>query len=259
MSGIENRIRSVQRRTEILRAVRQAGSASVTALAQALGVSTESIRRDLKGLIESGAVLKFHGGIMDPAHQEEPPFQRRMRVNAKAKRKIASLVLERIHDGDSLILDNGTTTALVAEALAARSKLVIVTNSAQIACRLAGRNGNRVFLAGGEVSGDDAAAFGPGALEFLRQIRVRYALLSAGSIGPAGEIRVFHLCEAEFARAAMGQATESWVIADASKFTREAPVQCCELTAINRLITDLAPQASLRAACADADVEIVSG
>lgn len=250
---------SVQRRTAILRAVRQAGTASVTALAEALGVSTESIRRDIKELIESGAVLRFHGGIMDPAHQEEPPFQRRMRVNREAKRKIAGLVLELVRDGDSLILDNGTTTAYVAEALAARAKLVVVTNSAQIACRLAGRNNNRVFLAGGEVSGDDAAAFGPGALEFLRQIQVRYALLSAGGIGPKGDIRVFHLFEAEFARAAMAQARESWVIADASKFAREAPVQCCALDAINRLITDTPPDATLRAACADADVEIVSG
>jgi DeoR family glycerol-3-phosphate regulon repressor len=250
---------SVQRQTEILRAVRMAGSASVAGLAEQLGVSTESIRRDIKTLIESGAVLRFHGGIMDPAHQEEPPFQRRMRVNREAKRKIAGLVLELVRDGDSLILDNGTTTAYVAEALAARARLVVVTNSAQIACRLAGRNNNRVFLAGGEVSGDDAAAFGPGALEFLRQMTVRYALLSAGGIGPNGEIRVFHLFEAEFARTAMAQARESWVIADASKFGREAPVQCCELTAINRLITDTPPDAALSAACADADVEIVSG
>ena len=250
---------SVQRRLEILRAVRQDGSASITSLAEQLGVSTESIRRDINELVETGAVLRFHGGIMDPAHQEEPPFQRRMRVNREAKRKIASLALELIRDGDSLLLDNGTTTAYVAEALAARAKLTIFTNSAQIACRLAGRNNNRVFLAGGEVSGDDAASFGPGTLDFLRQIRVRYALLSAGGIGPQGEIRVFHLFEAEFARAAMGQATESWVIADASKFGREAPVQCCELTAINRIITDSPPAPALRAACADADVEIVSG
>lgn len=249
---------SVQRQTAILRNVRQSGSCSVAELAERLGVSTESIRRDIKELIESGAVLRFHGGIMDPAHQEEPPFQRRMRVNREAKQKIANLALDLIRDGDSLILDNGTTTTYVAEALAARSKLVVVTNSAQIACRLAGRNNNRVFMAGGEVSGDDAAAFGPAVLEFLRQIQVRYALLSAGGIGPAGEIRVFHLFEAEFARAAMGQARESWVIADASKFGRDAPVTCCPLTAINRLITDTIPGATLRAACADADVEIVT-
>ncbi len=250
---------SGHRQTAILRTVRQSGIATVAALAAELGVSTESIRRDIKPLIESGAVLRFHGGIADPAHQDEPPFQRRMRVNREAKRKIAGLVLGLIRDGDSLLLDNGTTTAFVAEALAVRSKLVIVTNSAQIACRLAGRNGNRVFLAGGEVSGDDAAAFGPGTLEFLSRFQLRYALLSAGGIGPQGEIRVFNLFEAEFARAAMRQARESWVIADASKFGREAPVQCCPLAAINRLITDAPPDAALRAACADADVEIVAG
>ena len=204
-------------------------------------------------------MLRFHGGIADPAHQEEPPFQRRMRVNREAKRRVASLVLDLIHDGDSLILDNGTTTAYVAEALAARSRLVVMTNCAQIACRLAGRNNNRVFMAGGELAGDDAAAFGPAALEFLRQFQLRYALLSAGGIGTDGDIRVFHLFEAEFVRAAMGQASESWVIADGSKFGREAPIKLCDLTAVNRLITDTPPPPALRAACQDADVAIISG
>jgi DeoR family transcriptional regulator, glycerol-3-phosphate regulon repressor len=250
---------SVQRQAEILRAVRQSGSATVTALAAQLEVSTESIRRDIKSLIASGAVLRFHGGIMDPGHREEPPFQRRMQVNREAKRKIAGLVLELVRDGDSLILDNGTTTAYVAEALAARSKLVVVTNSAQIACRLAGRNNNRVFMAGGELSGDDAAAFGPGALAFLRQFEVRCALLSAGAIGASGEIRVFHLFEAEFARAAMAQARETWVIADGSKFGREAPVKLCGLNEVNRLITDMPPPADFALAWTAAGVEINAG
>jgi DeoR family glycerol-3-phosphate regulon repressor len=247
-----------QRQTEILRHVRQAGSISVAALAVRLGVSTESIRRDIKALVESGAVQRFHGGIADPAFQEEPPFERRMRVNREAKRKVAALVAGLIRDGDSLILDNGTTSAYVAETLAARSKLLVVTNSAQIACRLAGRKGNRVFLAGGEMQGEDAAAFGETSLNFLLQVRVDYALLSAGGIGPDGALRVFHLFEADFARAAMAQARESWVIADAAKFGREAPVQVCALEAVNRLITDQPPDEALRAACAMAGVEIVT-
>jgi DeoR family glycerol-3-phosphate regulon repressor len=247
-----------QRQAEILRAVRQAGSISISALAARLEVSTESIRRDIKELVDTGAVRRFHGGIADPAFEEEPPFERRMRVNREAKRHVAALAAGLIRDGDSIILDNGTTTAYIAEALAARSKLMVVTNAAQIACRLAGRNGNRVFLAGGEMSGDDAAAFGQSAMDFLRQFRVDYALLSAGGIGPQGEIRVFHLYEAEFARIVMGQARESWVVADASKFGRAAPVEVCPLAAINRIITDTPPEAALRGACAEADVDIVT-
>lgn len=247
-----------QRSTEILRIVHQAGNISVSALAARLDVSTESIRRDLKALVESGAVQRFHGGIAVPGFQEEPPFERRMRVNREAKRRVAALAAELIKDGDSLILDNGTTSAYVAETLAARRKLLIVTNSAQIACRLAGRKENRVFLAGGEIPGEDAAAFGATTLAFLRQVRVDVALLSAGGIGPGGELRVFHLFEAEFARAAMEQARESWVIADSSKFGRDAPVEVCPLTSFNRIITDQPPSAGLQAACADADVEITA-
>jgi DeoR family transcriptional regulator, glycerol-3-phosphate regulon repressor len=246
---------STHRQAEILHAVRQSGRVSLSALAARFGVSSESIRRDIKPLLAAGAVTRFHGGIADPARQEEPPFLRRMRVNRDAKRRIAALALDLIHDGDSLLLDNGTTTAYVAEILAARTNLFIVTNSAHIACRLAGRNNNRVFCAGGEMTGDDAAAFGAAALDFLAQFRLRLALLSAGSITAEG-IRVFHLFEAEFARAAISAAQESWIIADSSKFAREAPVACLPLTAFTRLITDTEPSAAFQSAARDADVSI---
>ena len=72
-----------------------------------------------------------------------------MRLNRGAKRIVAGLVRDMVRDGDSLILDNGATSAYVAEALSIRSNLVVVTNSAEIAWRLASRNGNRVFRSGG--------------------------------------------------------------------------------------------------------------
>ena len=250
---------SLKRQADILQAVRETGSASITELAARLDVSTETIRRNIKPLIEQGSVLRFHGGIMSPEQTEDPPFQRRMQLNRAGKRKVADLVLDMVRDGDSLILDNGTTTTYVAEALAARSNLVVVTNSAQIACRLASRNNNRVFMTGGELGGDDAAAFGRGSIEFLKQFEVRCALISVAGINARGELVDFHLFEAEFSRAAMAQAEETWVIADQSKFGREAPVKVCELGMVHKIVTDAPPPEDFAARCAALGVHMVTG
>ncbi len=85
---------SLKRQSEILNAVRQHGSCSITDLADTLSVSTETIRRNIQPLIEKGSVLRFHGGIMIPEQLDEPPFQRRMQVNRDAKRTIAAMVRE---------------------------------------------------------------------------------------------------------------------------------------------------------------------
>ncbi|KQT46256.1 hypothetical protein ASG43_11540 [Aureimonas sp. Leaf454] len=248
---------SYKRQSEILQAVREAGSYSISALAERLSVSAETIRRNIKPLIESGQVLRFHGGILDPGQVEEPAFRRRMQVNRDAKRAIASMAASVIRDGDSLILNSGTTTTYLAEALAAHSRLVVVTNSAEIACRLASRNGNRVFMIGGELSGDDAAAFGPAALDFLRQFEVHFAFLAVGGITLRGDLMDFHLFEAELSRAAMAQAQEVWLLADASKFGREAPVRVCELSEIDAVVCEVDPPPAFLKQCREASVRVV--
>ncbi|WP_225766707.1 DeoR/GlpR family DNA-binding transcription regulator [Inquilinus sp. Marseille-Q2685] len=241
---------------EILHAVRESGSCSIADLARRFAVSTETTRRSVKPLIETGAVVRFQGGVMLRAGLEEPPFQRRMQRNREAKQAVAALVAARIADGDPIILDNGTTSAYVAQALAHHSRLVVVTNSAEIACRLAPRNDNRVFLCGGEVNGDDVAAFGPSAIAFVRQFQVRCAVLSVGGINGRGELVDFHLFEAEFSHAAMAQAAETWVIADHSKFGREAPVKVCSLADVDLVLTDRPPPPDFARRCDAAGVRI---
>ncbi len=249
---------SLRRQTDILHAVKEVGTYSITDLAEKLQVSSETIRRNLKPLIDNGTLIRFHGGIMDPEYVEEPPFQRRMQVNKEAKKKVAALIASIVKDEDSLILDNGTTTTYVAEALAHHSKLTVVTNSAEIACRLSSRNGNRVFITGGEISGDDAAAFGPSTIEFVQQFEVKYAFISTSGINNRGELVDFNLFEAEFSRAAMRQAQETWVIVDQSKFGRSAPVKVCELAAVDTIVCDDFPPPQFQQKCGDAEVRVLT-
>jgi DeoR family glycerol-3-phosphate regulon repressor len=114
----------------------------------------------VRPLTENGSVLKIHGAVGLAGQVGEAPFQRRMRENADAKRLIARAMAQMIHDGDSVMLDTGTTTSFVARELLGHRRLTVVTNSSDIARTLATVNGNKVYMAGGELRSDSGAAFG---------------------------------------------------------------------------------------------------
>ena len=191
-------MRLQKRKDEILKAVQTYGACSIAELAQELEVSDETIRRTIKPLVEQGIVNKVHGGIVLRENLQEPPFQRRMQENLEAKRSIAKLVLNYLQDGDSIMIDTGSTTAYVAHTLRTLSDLFVVTNCTEIGRILAPRRGNQVHITGGELRADDSAAFGASAIAFARQFQVKYAILSIGGINDRGEFMDFHLCEAEF-------------------------------------------------------------
>ncbi len=248
---------SSKRQMEILEAVRLRGACTIGELAARFDVSDETIRRNVKPLVSRGLVLKVHGGIVSADGVQEPPYQRRMLENREAKQRIAACVAEQIRDGDSLMLDTGSTTAYVALALVHHSNLVVVTNSVEIARTLATRNGNRVYMAGGELRADDAAAFGPSAQNFVRQFRVEHAVLSIGAIREDGAFMNFHLCEGEFSRAVIAQAEHTTVAADQSKFGRKGVVRVCDAAQVGTLVTDAEPPEPLSAHLAEAGVRVV--
>ncbi|MEJ8573640.1 DeoR/GlpR family DNA-binding transcription regulator [Microbaculum marinum] len=245
-----------QRQSEIMRLVRLRGACSIGELADRLSVSDETIRRTVKPLVSEGVLAKVHGGIRLPDSHSEPPFQKRMLDNANAKQRIAERVAAMISNGDTLMLDCGSTTAFVARALSQHSGLTVVTNSAEIARTLAPNNSNRVFMAGGELRSDDTAALGPEALAFASQFRVRHAILSIGAMGLDGSLMVYHLAEAEFSRAVINQAEQVIVAADASKFGRPSLVRICGPERIDTLVTDREPPGELAATLRDAGAKI---
>ncbi len=246
-----------KRQTEILQAVRLSGACSIGELAERFEVSGETIRRTVKPLVSLGLVRRVHGGITLPERLHEPPFQKRMQQNSAEKQRIARKVAEMVDNGDSLILDCGSTTTYVARALSQHRGLVVVTNSAEIARTLATNDSNKVFMAGGELRSDDTASLGPEALSFVRQFQVRHAILSLGAISDDGDMMVYHLSEADFSRAVMERAENVIVAADHSKFCRKGLVKICEPERIDRLVTDAAPGALLRGCLEDAQVEIL--
>lgn len=245
------------RQKDILDLVQAHGSLSIIDLADRLDVSDETIRRNVRPLETAGLVVKVHGGVMLPEQMHEPPIEKRMRQQAEAKKRIAESVARRIRDGDSLMIDTGSTTAYVARALCQRANLMVVTNSTQIANMLSTRNGNRVFMAGGELRDHDAAAFGLDTITFVRKFQVRYAILSMAAVHPEKGCMDFHPCEADFSNALMDQAEHVMVVADATKFNRTSLVKVCDFDRIHMLVTDAPPDAELADRLAANEVDVV--
>lgn len=222
-----------------------------------MGVSEETIRRNVRKLAAAGMVRKVHGGVYLPDTVQELTFHQRMDENPDAKRRVASAVAAIIRDGDSLFLDIGSTTAYVAQALRGHRDLFVVTNSVAVAHTLATRNGNRVFLAGGELRSHDAGAFGREALAFVQQFSVQYAVLSAAAIDAGTGFMLFDLQEAEFSRGIMARAAQTIVAADATKFGRRAPIRMAAPDGIDMLVTNAAPPADIAETLAAASVRVI--
>lgn len=233
------------RQAEILAAAKRDGAAGISALAAALGVSLETVRRDIRPLVEDGHLVKKHGTVHVPDHGREAPFDRRMRENAAEKRRIARHIAARIADGDSIMMDTGTTTSILARELAARRELTIVTNSSDVARTLATVNGNKVFMAGGELHGDNGAAFGRTAIEFVARFRVRHAIISIGAIDARMGPMDYLLEEAEFARTVLSCGANRILATDHTKFERTALVKVCEFSDLDLLVTDRSPPADI--------------
>ncbi len=247
---------AMPRDEELLDLLRPGGTARIEALARRLGVSQETVRRGLKRLEAQGRVTRFHGGAGLREVGAEPSFAHRMRLHPDAKRAIARRVGQLVPDGASVFLDIGSTTAFAALALQARRDLMVATNSLAVAHALAGRNGNRVFMAGGELRAHDGGAFGAEALAFLRQFHVSRAFLSAAALGPDG-VFVHDMSEAEIGRAMASQADEVVIVADRFKFAQSAPIRLFGWDLVTRLITDTAPPPELSRILGLQGVEIV--
>ena len=246
-----------KRHGEILRLLREEGTISIADLAARLGVSLETVRRDVKPLSDEGQILRMHGAVGLPSHVGEAPFDRRMRENAAATRAIARHVAATIRDGDSVMLDTGTTTSFLARELLGHRRLTVVTNSSDIARTLATVNGNRVYMAGGELRPDSGAAFGVSAIEFVSRFSVAHAIISAGAVDAVEGVMDYDLEEAEFARMVLSRGERRAVVTDGSKFGRRGLVHVCGFAGFGELVTEARPPDDIAAELERAGARLV--
>lgn len=250
-------MKKAKRHTAIIDYVTESGDATIAELARALGVSGETVRRDVRELALEGAVRKFHGGVSLPESYMDASYHERLRQNIDGKRAIADAAASLLSDGESAMLDTGTTLSYVAQALKNRNDLFVVTNSVDVARTLAFQKGNRVFMAGGELSDSDACALGPTAIEFVERFRVSTAFISAGAVNIVDQLMAYRLSEAEFSNAIIRRADRVVLCVDRTKMGRRAAVKIANFDAIDILITDAPLPADIDAAARGAGVGVI--
>ena len=175
-----------ERRSRLLELVRTRGFASLPDLADALAVSESTVRRDLDYLEESGTAKRTHGGVFYTGPSPKlPHFDERQPAQWDKKRAIAARAAELIEDGDTLLLDGGTTTYEVARLLVGRH-LQIVTNSLPVANLFASNATTDLVLLGGYVYPRTGVSLGPYANQMLASLNVRRTVLSVAGINERG-------------------------------------------------------------------------
>lgn len=236
---------------------RLGGSARNAQIAQVMDVSEETVRRLVKTLAKAGKVERVHGGTYLRGAQDAPIYSGALEQSPKEKASIARALLDFIEDGMTLFINVGSTTTYVAEQLRDKKNLIVVTNSVTVVLALANHNGNRVFLAGGEILRSERGAFGSATEGFARKFSYDIAIFGADAISADHGFLLLNPAEADLTRTVTEQAELSIVTADHRKFNERAPMVACAPEQIGRLITDAKPDATLCAALEKWGVELV--
>ncbi|MCP3971299.1 MAG: DeoR/GlpR transcriptional regulator [Rhodobacteraceae bacterium] len=245
------------RQQAILKHLKQTGRALVDDLANLLGATPQTIRKDLTSLADNNQIIRFHGGAALVAGTEYTNFDARAEISREEKDAIGRLVAAEIPNFASVILNGGTTTAAAAAHLDFHSGLKVVTDSVYLANILRRNIGVEVMVPGGIVRASDGAILGESAVDFIRQFRADIAVIGAAAIAPDGALMDYDLREASVTRAIIASARNVVLAADSSKFGRMAPVCFARLDQIDSLATDPDCPDALRTLCDDNGVRLL--
>ena len=228
------------RRKRILELLAQNGQVTVAELSGLLNATQTTIRTDLDTMAAENRLVRIPGGaIAIPAQPVQTPVQEAAPdALAAQKRAIAAKVLSHIQDGDTLFLNSGSTTLRVAEALCARKRLCVVTNSIRAAEVLAGYPETHVVLLGGEINAIYGFTFGDDAVQQLGRYQPAWAILSVDGVNAVQGITTYHAEEAMVNRIMIQQAHRAIIAADRRKVGRAGFTGICRLDDRFTVITD---------------------
>lgn len=248
-----------RRQNDLLRLARSQGQVMVNDLAEHFEVSVDTIRRDLDALALRGLLTRTHGGAVpvEPLVNRDSSFAIKMQKQTAEKRRIARAAAELIRDGETLIINGGSTTHYFAQELGHRKNLTVVTNSLSIPPALPEHAIRRIYVLGGPYLVENQSTLGP--LEFAGAggITVDTAVIGVGGITAKGGLSVTVLEDATMTSAMITAAHRSIVLADASKFGHNDFAHLGSFTRIQILVTDRELPEDIASAMVAAGVEVI--
>ncbi len=197
---------------------------TVAALQKTLRISPATLRRDLAEMEAQGAIVRVHGGVVNPQSlQGEASFVHKLHDCAEAKRAIARAAAEMVEEGASVFLDSGTTCLEIGRRLIARGKVTLMTNSVPL-LNEAYKCGAPICSTGGELRAISGALTGAVALAWMERFQADWAFLGSSGLD-AGAVATTEINEAAIKRQFIANARHVVLAADASKWNRVAPVR----------------------------------
>jgi DeoR/GlpR family transcriptional regulator of sugar metabolism len=235
------------------------GEVSVAQLSARAGVSDMTIRRDLEALERESAVKRVHGGaITTVSRSYEPPYSIRGQRNVEAKQRIGKAAAALLSDGETVIVDVGTTTLEVARALQGRRHLTVLTTSMRAAGILAEEPGIRLMVTGGLIRSGELSLIGDLAERAFADFRFDTFLMGVAGIEAEAGLTEYNLDDARVKQAALASARRCVVVADSSKLGRVAFARICPLERVDVMVTDADASPEALAPLTSADVEVLT-
>ncbi|MCE0503944.1 MULTISPECIES: DeoR/GlpR family DNA-binding transcription regulator [unclassified Roseivivax] len=244
---------------EILEIARREGKVTVEGLAEHFGVTLQTIRRDLTDLAEAGRLERVHGGAVLPSGTTNIGYEDRRGLNAEGKAEIARACAAAIPHDCSVFLNIGTSTEAVAEQMLAHRNILAVTNNLNVAAILARNPDCEVVVTAGALRRADGGLTGDLTERTIRQFKFDIAVIGCSAIDEDGDILDFDMQEVGVTRTILEQSRRVFLVADHSKFRRNAPVRVASLADLEAFFTDRAPSPALREKCAERGVALHVG
>ncbi|GAA3447726.1 DeoR/GlpR family DNA-binding transcription regulator [Planomonospora venezuelensis] len=228
---------AAQRRDLLLERLRTDGRIIAKDLAAELGMSEDSIRRDLRDLAAAGLCQRVYGGAL-PASPAVADYAARQDVQVPGKQRVAAAAAALVEPGGTVILDGGTTALAVVRALPADLRATVVTHSPTVAVALADHRDVEVYLIGGRLFKHSMVACGAAAMEAVRGINADLFLLGVTGVHPEAGLTTGDADEAAMKRALARQAADTYVLASSEKIGAASRFAVLPLAEIAGVITD---------------------
>ena len=249
---------NLERRTKILELLAEHGKVGVSELSRLFKTSEVTIRNDLKDLHRQGLLRRAHGGAVKvETVSVDPSLQVKAEQHADEKRRIGAAAAALVKDGDSIILDSGTTTQQIAKQIKGKKELTVITNGLNIALELLGSKGVQLILLGGMVRENSFSAVGHFAEEMLGQLSANKLFLAVDAFDLEFGLTTPNLEESKVNQAMVRVAREVILVADSSKFGKRSLSRIVPLGQINKIVTDDALPEDSRAELRARGIELI--
>lgn len=247
-----------ERREKILELITEDGSAKVVTLAKIFKVTEATIRQDLEKLENDGLIIREHGGaylknVVDLVRE----FTLVHQENMDKKVAIAKKCLEFINNGDTIILDSGSTTTEIAKAIKGKRTLTVITNALNIALILGGEPGIEVHVTGGEFKPPTLSLTGQKASDYFNGLNVQKLFLATAGISLKSGLTYPGISDLVVKKAMIDAADITYLVADSTKIGKTAFASLGALSLIDYIITDSGIEEKHKKLFRDHDIELI--